>query len=100
MINLEAIPHQHHDFQVEQIDGETLLYQHQLKRVIYLNESAALVWHLCDGQRSVADIIELLVDSYPDTEDAVRADVVEAIDGLFLEDALYVTPADAQLPSK
>lgn len=100
MINLEAIPHQHHDFQVEQIDGETLLYQHQLKRVIYLNESAALVWHLCDGQRSVADIIELLVDSYPDTEDAVRADVVEAIDGLFLEDALYVTPADVQLPSK
>ena len=100
MINLEAIPHQHHDFQVEQIDGETLLYQHQLKRVIYLNESAALVWHLCDGQRSVADIIELLVDAYPDTEDAVRADVVEAIDGLFLEDALYVTPADVQLPSK
>jgi hypothetical protein len=100
VINLEAIPHQHHDFQVEQIDGETLLYQHQLKRVIYLNESAALVWHLCDGQRSVADIIELLVDSYPDTEDAVRADVVEAIDGLFLEDALYVTPADVQLPSK
>ena len=100
MINLEAIPHQHHDFQVEQIDGETLLYQHQLKRVIYLNESAALVWHLCDGQRSVADIIELLVDAYPDTEDAVRADVIEAIDGLFLEDALYVTPANVQLPSK
>jgi coenzyme PQQ synthesis protein D (PqqD) len=100
VINLEAIPHQHHDFQVEQIDGETLLYQHQLKRVIYLNESAALVWHLCDGQRSVADIIELLVDSYPDTEDAVRADVVEAIDGLFLEDALYIAPAGVQLPSK
>ncbi|HJS62855.1 MAG TPA: PqqD family protein [Pseudolabrys sp.] len=100
MINLEAIPHQHHDFQVEQIDGETLLYQHQLKRVIYLNESAALVWHLCDGQRSVADIIELLVDSYPDTEEAVRADVIEAIDSLFLEDALYIARAGVQLPSK
>jgi hypothetical protein len=99
VINLETIPHQHHDFQVEQIDGETLLYQHQLKRVIYLNESAALVWHLCDGQRSVADIIELLVDSYPDTEDAVRADVIEAIDGLFLEDALYIAPAGVQIPS-
>jgi hypothetical protein len=44
----------------------------------------------------VADIIELLVDSYPDTEDAVRADVVEAIDGLFLEDAIYIAPAGAQ----
>jgi len=99
VINLEEIPHQHGDFQIEQLEGETLLYQHQLKRVIYLNESAALVWHLCDGRRSVADIIELLVNSYPETEDAVRADVIEAIDSLFLEDALYIAPAGAQLPS-
>jgi hypothetical protein len=99
VINLEAIPNQHRDFQIEQIDGETLLYQHQLKRVIYLNESAALVWHLCDGRRSVADIIDLLINSYADIEDTVRADVIEAIDGLVLEDALYIAPASVQLPS-
>lgn len=99
MIDLDAIPNQHHDFQVELIDEETLLYQHQLKRVVYLNESAALVWHLCDGRRSVADIIELLVNSYPDTEDAVRADVIEAIDNLVLEDALYIAPAGVQISS-
>lgn len=97
--DLEAVPNQHRDFQVELIDGETLLYQHQLKRVVYLNESAALVWHLCDGRRSVADIVELLVNSYPDIEDTVRADVVEAIDSLVLEDALYIAPASMQLPS-
>jgi hypothetical protein len=99
MINLEAIPNQHHDFQIEQIDGETLLYQHQLKRMIYLNESAALVWHLCDGRRSVANIIDLLSNSYPDTEDAVRADVIEAIDRLVIEDAVYIAPASMQPPS-
>ena len=99
MINLEAIPNQHHDFQIEQIEGETLLYQHQLKRMIYLNESAALVWHLCDGRRSVANIIDLLSNSYPDTEDAVRADVIEAIDRLVLEDAVYIAPASVQPPS-
>ena len=96
MIDLDAIPNQHQDFQIEQIDGETLLYQHQLKRMIYLNESAALVWHLCDGRHSVADIIDLLINSYPDTEDAVRADVIEAIDSLVLEDALYIAPASVQ----
>lgn len=100
MIDLEAIPNQHQDFQVELIDEETLLYQNQLKKVVYLNESAALVWHLCDGRRSVADIIELLVNSYPDTEDAVRADVIETIDSLVLEDALYIAPAGVQPPSK
>jgi coenzyme PQQ synthesis protein D (PqqD) len=99
VIGIDAIPNQHHDFQIEQIDGETLLYQHQLKRVIYLNETAALVWHLCDGRRSVTDIIELLVDSYPDTEDAVRADVIEAIDSLVLGEVLYIAPAGVQLPS-
>ena len=99
MINLEEIPNQRHDFQIEEIDGETLLYQHQLKRMIYLNESAALVWHLCDGRRSVADIIDLLINSYPDIEDAVRADVIEAIDSLVLEDVLYIAPANVQPPS-
>ena len=97
--DLEAIPNQHRDFQVEVIDGETLLYQHQLKRVVYLNESAALVWHLCDGRRSVAEIIELLVNSYPGTEDAVRTDIIEAIDNLVLEDAIHIAPAGVQIPS-
>jgi hypothetical protein len=99
VIDLEAIPNQQQDFQIELIEGETLLYQPQLKRVVYLNESAALVWHLCDGQRSVADIIEFLVNSYPETEDAVRADVIEAIDNLVLENALHFSPAGVQLPS-
>jgi hypothetical protein len=47
----------------------------------------------------VAEIIELLVNSYPGTEDAVRADVIEAIDNLVLEDALYIAPAGVQIPS-
>jgi Coenzyme PQQ synthesis protein D (PqqD) len=97
--NLEAIPNQRNGFQIEEMDGETLLYQHQLKKMIYLNESAALIWHLCDGRRSVADIIDVLTDSYPDTKDAVREDAMEAIDSLILEGALYVGAADLRPPS-
>jgi hypothetical protein len=99
VINLEATPNQRNGFQFEQMDGETLLYQSQLKRMIYLNESATLVWHLCDGRRSVADIIGVLTDSYPDTKDAVRADVIEAINTLALEGALHFAAENVRPPS-
>ena len=95
MTDLDAIPNQRHGFQIEQIDGETLLYQNQLKRMIYLNESASLVWHLCDGQRSVADIIGVLIDCYPGDEDAVRTDVLQAVNTLVLEGALHFAAENA-----
>jgi pyrroloquinoline quinone biosynthesis protein D len=54
------------DVEVEIVDGEVLLYHPQQTRAVYLNPTAAVVWGLCDGSRSVREIIRLIGESYPD----------------------------------
>lgn len=43
--------------------------------MIYLNETASLIWRLCNGQHSIADITTLLQDAYPHIVDDIEADV-------------------------
>jgi len=49
----------HHLF-VEEIDRELLVYDEERHRTHRLNESAALVWRLCDGDRSVDEITRMV----------------------------------------
>ncbi len=42
---------------------------------IYLNETAALVFRLCDGKRSTGEIETLLKEAYPETAEAIESDV-------------------------
>ena len=49
------------------LDAEMLLYEPTRKTAIRLNESGATIWHLCDGSRSLAEMIALLGDAYPET---------------------------------
>ena len=57
-------------------------------KAIHLNDSATLIWKLCDGSRSVQDIVDLLKMEYPGSEAAVDGDVREAIALLVSEGAL------------
>jgi len=71
------------DFRLEKMDNELLLFNSKTTNVIYLNESASVIWQLCDGQRSVDEIIDLLVSTYPEAAASIRSDVQETIE-LFL----------------
>jgi hypothetical protein len=97
MSDSDAIPIPRKGFQLEELDGETLLYRHSLKKLIYLNESAASIWKLCDGLRTVREIARLLADAYPEAGDAVAADVDDAIDNLVREGALRMTDQSGEL---
>ena len=81
---------------MEIMDGETILYEDVTKKMIYLNESATAVFQLCDGQRSVLDIIELLTATYPDASATMSQDVVSVIDYLVQEGALRLTNSQTQ----
>ena len=83
-----SIATQRPDFILRQMDGETLLYRHSLKKTIYLNESAAAVWQLCDGERTVQQVADILADAYPEARAKVVADVNDVIDDLYREGAL------------
>jgi coenzyme PQQ biosynthesis protein PqqD len=79
---------------VEEMEGECLLYRLGAHKAIHLNDSAALIWKLCDGTRSMQDIVAFLSQEYPDSHDDLSADVREAVEMLIREGALL----DASAP--
>jgi hypothetical protein len=70
------------DIKVESIDGELLLYHPRQTRAIYLNPTAAIIWSLCDGQRRVGEIIQLIADSYPESKGNLEEDVFTTLQEL------------------
>jgi pyrroloquinoline quinone biosynthesis protein D len=99
----QTVPKQAFGFFVEEMEGENLLYRLGGHKAIHLNDTATVIWKLCDGSRTVEDIIGLLAKEYPGSETAVAADVREAIELLVSEGALLevsgVVPAEGSSPS-
>jgi coenzyme PQQ biosynthesis protein PqqD len=69
-------------YAAEQIDGELLLYHSGRTTVVYLNQTALMIWQLCDGRRSAADIADLLAAAFPGERAAIADDVVQALQHL------------------
>jgi coenzyme PQQ synthesis protein D (PqqD) len=84
----QTVPRQAFGFFVEEMDGENLLYRLGGHKAIHLNDTATLIWKLCDGSRTVQEIIDLLRTNYPGAETVVAADVREAVELLLSEGAL------------
>jgi hypothetical protein len=84
----QTVPKQAFGFFVEEMEGENLLYRLGGHKAIHLNHTATVIWKLCDGSRTVEDIIGLLAKEYPGSETTVAADVREAIELLVGEGAL------------
>ena len=89
---------QRKDLQEEQVGEELVLYHHASRKSVYLNESGAVVWKLCDGQRTVQQIIDLLAESYPDAKADMAADVWESINNLRREGVLQLNDAEPSEP--
>ncbi|MCP4010353.1 MAG: PqqD family protein [Proteobacteria bacterium] len=68
------------DFQLEEIDGEVLLYSPKATRSIYLNPSASLIWRLCTGEFSTQEIIDSLREQFPDQAETIADDVMATLD--------------------
>lgn len=76
------------DFSIETFDNEILLYSISDSKGVYLNQTAGLVWELCDKNQSVGEIVALLEAAYPQQKESVRSDVVMAIEALIENSAL------------
>lgn len=75
-------PARRNGYRLEALDGELLLYHPDETKVLYCNNTAALVWHLCDGSRTVRELIDLLVKVFPESADQLTNDVSAAIQEL------------------
>ena len=67
------------DYLLERMDNEVTVYHPTLTTSLYLNETGGLIWELCDGQRSTADIIEILGEMYQESRQQVAEDVMNII---------------------
>ncbi len=67
------------DYQMEMLDDEIILFHPSSKAIFYSNTTGALIWGLCDGQRTVADISEVLSNAYPDSTPQITEDVQQTL---------------------
>jgi pyrroloquinoline quinone biosynthesis protein D len=52
------------------------------ERVLTPDQTAVAVLKLCDGKRTVEEIVEALAKEYSASADVIRADVIELLQGL------------------
>jgi len=95
-MELNCKPRQTADFRLEQLDGELLLYHPGQTTIMYCNSTASLIWGLCDGQRSVQDIIDLLSAAYEQAAAAVAADVKATLGQFHQHGAIGYVGEDGQ----
>ncbi len=74
-----SIPRHADSYRLEDFGDEVVLYNLETTRVVYLNDSASLIWRLCDGQRSIADLKSLLRETYPQMTARIEHDVRAAL---------------------
>jgi pyrroloquinoline quinone biosynthesis protein D len=87
----DPVPRRRERCSVEWMDHEALIYRRPAEMAIYLNETATVIWRLCDGARTVKEIVDILVDAFPEAAADVRADVKETIDELVRNGALQLS---------
>ena len=77
MIALTSILRPRLDIRYRIIDGEAVVVRQEAAELIVLNETGACVLQLMDGARSVAAIIDIMVEEFaaerPDIERDVKA---------------------------
>jgi hypothetical protein len=68
-------PRRQPDYRLEVIDNELLLFHPARTQMLYCNETASMIWQLCDGQRTPQEIITLLSEAFPEAVDTMADDV-------------------------
>jgi coenzyme PQQ synthesis protein D (PqqD) len=70
----QSVPKRPFGFFVEEIGEENLLYRIGSHKAIHLNETATVIWKLCDGSRNVQEIIDLLKQYFPESGPNIAAE--------------------------
>jgi hypothetical protein len=78
--------------EVEDTGDEILIYLPGGDKTLYLNETAALVWRLCDGQRTGVEIIDLLTEAYPEAQADIQMEVRVALSDFIERGIIESTP--------
>jgi hypothetical protein len=67
------------DVSCKNLGDESVLFDAASRTAHVVNQTAAEVWRLCDGTRSLAHVARSMGERYPDARDRVAADVEEIV---------------------
>ncbi|MFP4345721.1 MAG: PqqD family protein [Anaerolineales bacterium] len=81
-MNPRERPRREPGYRLEMVDDELLLFHPATTRIVYCNATAGLIWRLCDGERTVGEIVALLTEAYPEAAETLAADVERALEQL------------------
>ena len=90
-MKLTSVPRKAPGHFIDEVDGELILSRKDSQEGLIVNETAALVWELCDGKARVEEIIQLLEESYPIAASEIADDVLGALAALSEAKALEVS---------
>ena len=76
-------------FQTQTLDGEIVLLHPLNNTILHINQTGALVWQLCDGLRSVTEIVIILSEAYPEARGQIERDVQKVIYEMAAQGALF-----------
>lgn len=88
MLKSDIIPRQVSGIQNETFGDGVLLYHHSIREAIHLNSSAAVIWALCNGNYSKADIENILENAYPKGKNSIQTDVNFVLEKLLQHNAI------------
>jgi len=88
-MNPITIPNPVPGFQTQTLDGEIVLLHPINSTILHINQTGALVWQLCNGLRSVAEIVIILSEAYPEAREQIERDVPKVIYELAAQGALF-----------
>lgn len=90
----DKFPTSNSSFELEEIDGELLLYSPESTRSIYMNSTASIIWRLCDGKLTTEEIIDLLKEAFPEAESSIEQDVFDSLEMFISNNAIELMDAE------
>ena len=81
-IALTNYPQQREGIIAQHVLEEMVLYDSDKEEGYSLNESARNIWDLCNGQRTIQDICEVIADQFSIDSDLLHEDVLTAVQQL------------------
>jgi len=85
------------DILIEELPGETLIYDQKRHKIHCLNQTAALIWRHCDGHTSIAEIAQLLRKQadLPESEELIQLTLCDLAKRRLLQDHQQYQNAEA-----
>jgi coenzyme PQQ biosynthesis protein PqqD len=76
---LDARPRRREGVLAQEAQGQTVLLRLDDGGYYAVDEVGAMIWELCDGERTLADVVAALCEEFDAPERTVTADVLEFV---------------------